>query len=127
VLTNLSYCQYPKTKVIDGEKIVMLTKVQADDINLKFVKFRSIIDSQKIELSKPVKIDTVVIIKDDTDVTKWKTYYKGKLKECYDANIGLTKWYKETQKTAMFLDTCNYRRFRKKYKELEKIRKNRYN
>jgi len=79
-MTNLSYCQYPKTKVIDGQKIVMLTKAQSDDINVKFIKFNSIIDSQRNELLKPIKIDTVVIIKDDTDVTKWKAYYKGKLK-----------------------------------------------
>ena len=105
----------------------MLTKAQADDINLKFIKFNSIIDSQKNELLKPVKIDTVVIIKDDTAVTLCKTYYQAKLKECYDINRGLSKWFEETNKTAMFLDTCNYRRFRKKYKELKKIRKNRYN
>lgn len=126
-MTNLSYCQYPKTKVIDGEKIVMLTKAQADDINLKFIKFNSIIDSQKNELLKPVKVDTVVIIKDDTAVTLCKTYYQAKLKECYDINRGLSKWFEETNKTAMFLDTCNYRTFRRKYKELKKIRKNRYN
>ena len=47
LLSNLSYCQYPKTKVIDGQQIVMLTKAQADDINAKFVKFITIIDSQK--------------------------------------------------------------------------------
>ena len=127
MLTNLSYCQYPKTKVIDGQQIVMLTKAQADDINLKFVKFITIIDSQKKELIKPPKVDIVIIFQDDTAVSMCKAYYQGKLKECYDINRGLSEWFEETNKTAMFLDTCNYRRFRKKYKELEKIRKNRYN
>ena len=105
----------------------MLTKIQADDINAKFVKFIAIIDSQKKELLKPVILDTVVIIQDDTAVTMCKAYYQGKLKECYDINRSLSKWFEETNKTAMFLDTCNYRTFRRKYKELKKIRKNRYN
>lgn len=126
-MSNLSYCQYPKTKVIDGQQIVMLTKAQADDINAKFVKFITIIDSQKKELLKPVIVDTVVVIQPDTAVAMCKTYYEGRLKECYDINRGLSKWFEETNKTAMFLDTCNYRTFRRKYKELKKIRKNRYN
>jgi len=61
----------------------MLTKTQADDINNKFVKFITIIDSQKKELLKPVIVDTVVVIQEDTAVGMCKAYYEGRLKECY--------------------------------------------
>lgn len=126
MIVNISYCQYPKTKVINGEQIVMVTKKQADDINTTFLRFTTIIDSQKTELSKPPKIDTVVVVKDDTAVSYWKTFYEAKVKECYDINRGLSDWFEQVNKTAMFFDTCSYKELKKRYRELEKIRKTRY-
>lgn len=117
ILTHLSYCQYPKTKIIDGEQIVLVTKKQADDINLRFITFNNTIDSQKKEINRlaAIKLDTTTI-----------SYYKTKLNECYEINRGLSKWFEETNRTAMFFDTCTYKEYKKRYKELQKIRKTRY-
>ena len=118
ILTHLSYCQYPKTKIIDGEQIVLVTKKQADDINLRFITFNNTIDSQKKEINRlaAIKLDTTTI-----------SYYKTKLNECYEINRGLSKWFEETNRTAMFFDTCSYKEYKKRYKQLKEIRKNRYN
>ena len=123
-LALTSYCQYPKSKIIDGEQIVLVTKKQADDINLSFLRYNAIIDSQKLELSKLPRIDTFYIVKEDTTTT---AYYKAQVRECYDINRGLSKWFEETNKTAMFFDTCSYKEYKKRYKQLKEIRKNRYN
>jgi len=123
ILALTSYCQYPQTRTINGQQIVLVTKEQADNINTQFLRYNAIIDSQKLELSKK---DTVYITKPDTSLLSWKLAYEAKIKECYEINRGLSKWFEETNKTAMFFDTCNYKEYKKRYKELQKIRKTRY-
>lgn len=41
----ISYCQYPETKTIDGQDVVIMTVEQADDINSLFVMYN---DSIKV-------------------------------------------------------------------------------
>ena len=69
-----SYCQYPKTKVINGDTVVVLLKKQANDINTQFVDYQNAIiskqssfdsllkvnDSLFIKLSEKVNVDTLV-------------------------------------------------------------------
>ena len=69
-----SYCQYPKTKVINGDTVVVLLKKQADDSNTQFVDYQKTIadkqssfdsllkvnDSLIVKLSEKVNVDTLV-------------------------------------------------------------------
>ena len=124
ILALTSYCQYPQTRTINGQQIVLVTKEQVDNINIQFLRYNAIIDSQKKELSKPPIIDTIIVVKEDTTIS---ARYKAQIRECYDINRGLSKWFEETNKTAMFFDTCSYKEYKKRYKQLKEIRKNRYN
>ena len=45
-LSSLSQ-SYPKTKIINGDTVVLLLKSQADDINTKFFKYNETINNQK--------------------------------------------------------------------------------
>jgi len=47
---------YPKTKIINGDTVVLLLKSQADDINTKFYNYNEKINSQK------VKIDSLFLL-----------------------------------------------------------------
>jgi hypothetical protein len=123
-LALTSYCQYPQTRTINGQQIVLVTKEQADNINIQFIRYNVVIDSQKKELSKPPIINTIIVVKEDTTIS---ARYKTQIRECYDINRGLSKWFEETNKTAMFFDTCSYKEYKKRYKQLKEIRKNRYN
>jgi hypothetical protein len=124
ILALTSYCQYPQTRTINGQQIVLVTKEQADNINIQFLRYNVVIDSQKKELSKPPIINTIIVVKEDTTIS---ARYKTQIRECYDINRGLSKWFEETNKTAMFFDTCSYKEYKKRYKQLKEIRKNRYN
>ena len=124
ILALTSYCQYPQTRTINGQQIVLVTKEQADNINIQFIRYNVVIDSQKKELSKPPIINTIIVVKEDTTIS---ARYKTQIRECYDINRGLSKWFEETNKTAMFFDTCSYKEYKKRYKQLKEIRKNRYN
>ena len=46
---------YPKTKIINGDTVVLLLKAQADDINTKFFNYNEKINNQK------AKIDSLVL------------------------------------------------------------------
>ncbi len=54
-LSSLSQ-SYPKTKIINGDTVVLLLKSQADDINTKFYNYNEKINSQK------VKIDSLYLL-----------------------------------------------------------------
>ena len=45
-LSSLSQ-SYPKTKIINGDTVVLLLKSQADDINTKFFNYNETINNQK--------------------------------------------------------------------------------
>ena len=51
LVSHLSLSQsYPKTKIINGDTVVLLLKSQADDINTKFNNYNEKIDSQKAKI-----------------------------------------------------------------------------
>ena len=54
-LSSLSQ-SYPKTKIINGDTVVLLLKSQADDINTKFNNYNEKINNQK------VKIDSLYLL-----------------------------------------------------------------
>ena len=54
-LSSLSQ-SYPKTKIINGDTVVLLLKAQADDINTKFYNYNETINNQK------VKIDSLFLL-----------------------------------------------------------------
>ena len=54
-LSSLSQ-SYPKTKVINGDTVVLLLKSQADDINTKFYNYNEKINTQK------AKIDSLFLL-----------------------------------------------------------------
>ena len=41
---------YPKTKIINGDTVVLLLKAQADDINTKFFNYNEKINNQKAQI-----------------------------------------------------------------------------
>jgi Skp family chaperone for outer membrane proteins len=54
-LSSLSQ-SYPKTKIINGDTVVLLLKSQADDINTKFYNYNEKINNQK------AKIDSLFLL-----------------------------------------------------------------
>jgi len=96
-----TYCQYPKTKVINGDTVVVLLKKQADEINNRFLVLENVIDSQKNALSK--KVDTPLNIVD-----------------CYEMNRKLYAYYKDAEKLAFYFTCYTKREFIKKYKVIKK-------
>lgn len=69
LVSHLSLSQsYPKTKIINGDTVVLLLKSQADDINTKFYNYNEKINTQKnqidslflfIKTSESDKIDSL--------------------------------------------------------------------
>jgi len=69
LVSHLSLSQsYPKTKIINGDTVVLLLKSQADDINTKFYNYNEKINTQKnqidslflfIKASESNKIDSL--------------------------------------------------------------------
>lgn len=69
LVSHLSLSQsYPKTKIINGDTVVLLLKSQADDINAKFYNYNEKINTQKnqidslflfIKASESDKIDSL--------------------------------------------------------------------
>ncbi len=69
LVSHLSLSQsYPKTKIINGDTVVLLLKSQADDINTKFYNYNEKINTQKnqidslflfIKASESDKIDSL--------------------------------------------------------------------
>jgi hypothetical protein len=102
MLAGQTYCQYPKTRVINGDTIVLLEKKQADDINNRFLIFQNIIDSQKNLLSK--KVDTPL-----------------NLSDCYETNRKLYAYYKDAERLAFYFTCYTKREFIKKYKVIKKL------
>jgi hypothetical protein len=57
LVSHLSLSQsYPKTKIINGDTVVLLLKSQADDINNKFYNYNEKINTQK------TKIDSLFLL-----------------------------------------------------------------
>jgi len=56
ILAMPTYSQYPKTKLIGQDTVVLLLKSQADDINFKFTQYNETINTQK------AKIDSLFLL-----------------------------------------------------------------
>lgn len=107
LLPTLTYSQYPKTKIINNDTVVILSKSQADDINAKFLYYTKTLDSQ----------------------ARLINYYKdtpARLRDCYNVNRGLTEYFVQTNNLQLYFDTCTRKQLKKRYKELKKIRENKY-
>lgn len=102
MLAGQTYCQYPKTKVINGDTIILIEKKQADDINSRFLILQNIIDSQRNIINK--KVDTPICISD-----------------CYEMNRKLYAYYKDAEKLAFYFTCYTKREFIKKYKVIKKL------
>ena len=72
-LSSLSQ-SYPKTKIINGDTVVLLLKSQADDINTKFFNYNEKINNQKAQIDslflliKTSNIDEVDSLKKRLDI-----------------------------------------------------------
>lgn len=105
MLAGRTYCQYPKTKVINGDTIVLLLKKQADEINNNFVNYNKIIDSQLLVISSTQsKFDSLFnkFSLMNCDTTQ-------KMREIYEVNERLVNTLKENNKLFRFFDTCTRR------------------
>lgn len=114
MLAGQTYCQYPKTKVINGDTIVLLLKKQADEINNNFVNYNKTIDSQLLVISlTQSKFDSLFnrfsLINCDTTQ---------RMREIYDVNERLINTLNANNKLFRFFDTCTRRelKFYQKYK-----------
>lgn len=109
-----TYCQYPKTKVINGDTIVLLLKKQADEINNNFIYYNQLIDSQKVAIkTSQSSFDSLLnrfsLINCDTT---------NRMRELYNTNERLIGYINEHNKLFKFFDTCTRRelKFYRKYK-----------
>lgn len=105
MLAGRTYCQYPKTKVINGDTIVLLLKKQADEINNNFVNYNKIIDSQLLVISSiQSKFDSLFnrFSLMNCDTTQ-------RMREIYEVNERLVNTLKENNKLFRFFDTCTRR------------------
>lgn len=114
MLVVQTYSQYPKTKVINGDTIVLLLKKQADEINENFVNYNKVIDSQKIVLkSNQSKFDSLFnkfsLMNCDTTT---------RMREVYEVNERLMQYIIDYKKLFKFFDTCTRSelKFYRKYK-----------
>ena len=114
MLAGQTYCQYPKTKVINGDTIVLLLKKQADEINNNFIYYNQLIDSQKVAIkTSQSSFDSLLnrfsLINCDTT---------NRMRELYNTNERLIGYINEHNKLFKFFDTCTRRelKFYRKYK-----------
>ena len=114
MLAGRTYCQYPKTKVINGDTIVLLLKKQADEINNNFIYYNKTIDSQLLVISSSQsKFDSLFkrfsLLNCDTTQ---------RMREVYEINERLVNTLKENNKLFRFFDTCTRKelKFYRKYK-----------
>lgn len=114
MLAGQTYCQYPKTKVINGDTIVLLLKKQADEINQNFIYYNKTIDSQLLVVSSTQsKFDSLMkkfsLLNCDTTQ---------RMREVYEVNERLINTLNANNKLFRFFDTCTRRelKFYQKYK-----------
>jgi hypothetical protein len=114
MLVVQTYSQYPKTKVINGDTIVLLLKKQADEINHNFVNYNKTIDSQTTALNlNKSKFDSLLnkfsLMNCDTTT---------RMREFYEVNERLMEYIIDYKKLLKFFDTCTRSelKFYRKYK-----------
>lgn len=84
ILASLSsYCQYPVTKIVGKDTVVIMTVKQAEEINKKFLDLRDSINSlgktvtiSKVEIDslkvEKQKIDSNLVVKSDMLLNSYK-------------------------------------------------------
>lgn len=78
ILASLSsYCQYPATKIIGKDTVVIMTIKQAEEINKKFLDLRDSISSldKTVSINK-VEIDSLKVEKQKIDSSLTLTFEK---------------------------------------------------
>lgn len=102
-----SYCQYPKTKVINGDTVVVLLKKQADDINTQFVEYQQLIEKKQISLDSISKVSDSLVLKlsekVNVDTLMKQINYLNAVNEKVIDNL------KKQKNTIDFLGTCTRR------------------
>jgi len=92
-VANLCYCQYPITKKIGEDTVVIMTLKQCDQINKTFNKFNQDLKFTKDSLKiKQIQYDslfnTISFVKDSFYDWKWKYTENKKIYEAYNINQG---------------------------------------
>ena len=92
-VANLCYCQYPITKKIGEDTVVIMTLKQGDQINKTFNKFNQDLKFTKDSLKiKQIQYDslfnTISLVKDSFYDWKWKYTENKKIYEAYNINQG---------------------------------------
>ena len=90
-VANLCYCQYPITKKIGEDTVVIMTLKQGEQINKTFNKFGQDLnltkDSLKIKRAQYDSLfNTISLVKDSFYDWKWKYTENKKIYEAYNIN-----------------------------------------
>ena len=90
-VANLSYCQYPITKKIGEDTVVIMTLKQGEQINKTFNKFGQDLsltkDSLKIKRAQYDSLfNTISLVKDSFYDWKWKYTENKRIYEAYNDN-----------------------------------------
>lgn len=90
-VANLCYCQYPITKKIGEDTVVIMTLKQGDQINKTFNKFNQDLKFTKDSLKiKQIQYDslfnTISLVKDSFYDWKWKYKENKRIYEAYNEN-----------------------------------------
>jgi hypothetical protein len=90
-VANLCYCQYPITKKIGEDTVVIMTLKQGDEINKTFNKFNQDLKFTKDSLKiKQIQYDslfnTISLVKDSFYDWKWKYKENKRIYEAYNEN-----------------------------------------
>lgn len=90
-VTNLCFCQYPITKKIGEDTVVIMTLKQGEQINKTFNKFGQDLsltkDSLKIKRAQYDSLfNTISLVKDSFYDWKWKYTENKKIYEHYNQN-----------------------------------------
>ena len=90
-VTNLCYCQYPITKKIGEDTVVIMTLKQGEQINKTFNKFGQDLsltkDSLKIKRAQYDSLfNTISLVKDSFYDWKWKYTENKRIYEAYNIN-----------------------------------------
>jgi hypothetical protein len=92
-VTNLCFCQYPITKKIGEDTVVIMTLNQGEQINKTFNKYSQdlglIKDSLKIKrIQYDSLFNTISLVKDSFYSWKWKYTENKRIYEAYNLNQG---------------------------------------
>lgn len=67
LLPAISYCQYPKQTIINGDTVVIMLRTQADEMNQTFLEQNSQIDSLRSNIDTIESLYVQKVIQSDAD------------------------------------------------------------